>query len=347
MNNIRIANGESEYREKTGFNENIPLFFSDSYRKYQTYRKSRNKQYILLFSSEYVIPVLIRKYFLFKYAELESTPFHYKQGLESEAFFLESVCRFLKNKLHVQWLLETPVYALFGAYPSKAKTIKFANTAIDLNKQEEDVFASLSYPFRKAVRRALKWDVFCRIGGKELIDDFAKLEAITWQRSGTSLDHTKDSFYDDLFECMSDNVVVSMSYKGDVPQAGLVCYYDEDTCYAMFGAHADEMEGGSNNLLYWQTMQWCINKGIKKFFIVGYRLKVDEDSKVARIQRFKDTFNGTHEEGFMFRMTFKPVYAKLYSKMLSFYSLIRTGKKTPSGGDIISQEIHKWPEYND
>ena len=344
---IRTADGSAQFRATTGYEANMPVFFSDNYKNYITYHKSSNKRFLLLYSNDYVMPVLIRHYYIFKSVEFEYSPVRYHMGNESQKDFLDEVCLFLKRHLGIQWLLPTPPCALFEAYPTHAKTIKFANTAVDLNRDEETVYSSLSHSFKKEVKRALKNGVVGKVGKKEYIQDFAKMEAATWKRSGNNVSHINDSYYEDIVKNMGDNVIISMVYKDGEPQAGELSFVDNDTCFGMFAARADGMVEGSNRYSHWQTMQWCLRNGIKKYVIVGYRLKVDPDSKIARIQHFKDSLNGVHEEGFMFKMVFKNSYVKLYGLILSLYGFIRTGKlRKEKGADIISQEIHKWPEYN-
>lgn len=345
---IKVVDNILDFRNKTGYNGYLPLFLNDNYKNYITSRKSNHKCFLLLYDNFYIIPVLIRKYYIFKSAEFECSCYKYGVGEKDQKSFLDDVCWYLKCQLGVQWLIETPPYALFDAYPTNAKTIRFANTAVYLEQDEEKAFSLLSHSFKKEVKRALKNGVECRTGKEDCISDFALMEAATWRRSGNTMDHTHDNYYQDLFNHMRDNIIVSMVYKDNVPQAGEVSFYDNDICYGMFAARNDGMIDGCNRLAHWQTMQWCIKNHIKKYVIVGYRLKVDEDSKIARIQHFKDSFNGIHEEGFMFTITFKKRYVWLYNKVLSLLSFIKTGKLMKNkGGGIISQEIHKWPEYND
>ena len=348
METINHTFGESDFRKATGWEGYLSLFFSDSYKEYVTYRHHNQKKFSIVYSEEYAIPVLIRQYWIFVYAELLSSPIRYKHQNGSQKEFLDSVCKYLKRKLHVQWIMSTPVHSVFDDYPTHAKVIRFADTEVDLTKTEEEIFSNFNQKFRNAIRHAEKCELAYKIGGKELIDDFIKIESATWKRSGVTVDHSNDTYYNDLFKYLPNNIVVIVTYdKEGQPAAGLVRLYDTQCAYGILSAHANRTERGTVNYTHWQLIKWIKNKGVSKYIIAGYRLKVDAGSKIESIQQFKDGFNGYHREGFMFRQTFSKPYQKLYVAVTKALVFMRTGRISKHVPDMIEQEIHKWPEYND
>ena len=74
METINHTLGESDFRKATGWEGNLSLFFSDSYKEYVTYRHHNQKKFSIVYSEEYAIPVLIRQYWIFVYAEFLSSP---------------------------------------------------------------------------------------------------------------------------------------------------------------------------------------------------------------------------------------------------------------------------------
>ena len=99
------------------------LFFYPNY-----YRNCINsgKECIYVYSEEYVVPVVVSRKAIFRYASFPSEPFLYKvRNKESLDDFLSGVCNYIKNNYKVQWFNATQPSALFMAYPLKSKHIPF------------------------------------------------------------------------------------------------------------------------------------------------------------------------------------------------------------------------------
>lgn len=345
---IKKYSNETEFRKDKGYKGKLNLFFSENYQKYCTKHHAKNKEYCLFSSENFVIPVLIRKFGLFTSATLMSEPCKYADNDESQKDFINAVCRYLNKKEHVKWIPQTETSSFFDEYPDGAKVIRFGSYVIDLSKDEDEIFNNLNKSFRTGIRRALKGGVIVKIGGKELIPDFCVIETEMWKRSNISLNHKDDTFYPDLFQAMGENVAVGIAYKDDCPQVGLVIYYNLKAAYCMLAGRISKNEPGSNNLLYWEMIQYMKSIGVEEFVIVGYRLKLEKGSKLYNIQKFKDDFGAELRTGFMFKITFSRFHAKMYGLLLKAVGFAKTRKLSfKKSLDIIDQEIHKWPEYND
>ena len=79
------------------------------------------------------------------------------------------------------------------------------------------------------------------------------------------------------------------------------------------------------------------SNGVKKYSFVGCRIGEDEDSKYHSIQRFKERFGGTLEQGYMFKTVMSQWKYQL------FHCLYKIKNKTVLT-DAIDQELPKWKE---
>lgn len=340
---IRKVTGEVEFRQQSGFKAELNIFFSEDYKKFKLSTKSSYKSYFYLVSSDFVIPVLLHKYLIFCYAELLSEPARFNNTGEEEPVFIDELADYLKNELGVQWLICTPAYAFFKYYPKGAKVVPFGSQVIDLTLTTEELFQNMDRKHREMVRRGERGGVEIVISDNKLLNDFCSIETSLWKRSGVNIDNLNNSFYDNILKSLNDNVIVSVAYKENKPQVGLIVYFNKKMAFAMHAGRANLMEPGANNLLYWKMIDYLKLIGVEKFSIVGFRINPDKDTKVYDIQRFKSRFGGKLEEGYMFKMDFKPIYHWLFDFLLTFRSLIK-GAKTNKGKDIIDQEVHKWQE---
>ncbi|MDD3195069.1 MAG: GNAT family N-acetyltransferase [Paludibacter sp.] len=335
--------GETEFRKQTGYKDNLNIFFSEDYKNYKLSTKSKFKFYYYLCTDDFVIPIILHKYMIFRYVEFLSEPAKYNNSGESENEFINEICSYLKDEMQVQWLLSTPAYAFFKSYPRGSKVVPFGSQVIDLKLPKENLYQNMDRKHREMTRRGEKGNVKVEISDIDLIDDFCFLETSMWRKSGVFIDNTYNSFYENILSRLNRNTIVSVAYKDEKPQVGLIIYFNEIMAYAMHAGRADEMEPGANNLLYWKMIEYLNSIGVAKFSIVGFRINPDKDTKVYDIQRFKSRFGGVLEEGYMFKMDFKPFYHNFFNLLLDTRSLFK-GKVNKKRKDIIDQELHKWKE---
>lgn len=188
---------------------------------------------------------------------------------------------------------------------------------------------------RNSVRRAEKNGVAVISGGKELIPDYLKADADTWERGKRS--SYGAVFFEKICDSLADQAKLYVAYKDGKPQSGACYFVNQKMCYYMYGASITSPEPGSTNLLQWIAMKNMKAKGVERFSFVGCRINEDEDSKYHGIQRFKERFGGELCQGFMFSSVLSPVKCHIFDTM---YRL----KKGDVLQSAIDQEIHKWPD---
>jgi hypothetical protein len=86
-------------------------------------------------------------------------------------------------------------------------------------------------------------------------------------------------------------------------------------------------------------MKEAREKGVRYLDFVGGRINPEEDSKLFRIQKYKEQMGGVLHSGYLWKMTINKNKRLLFDAMLKVNDLI---KKKKSKDDIIDQEIKRF-----
>lgn len=304
-------------------------------REYGDFVESEGETLYIVLDEERCMPVRFRKKAIFRWAVLESEPFCYTDAPQKPLdAFLDASLDCLKRELHIQWAHSTAA-GLFSDTPHHCQRIPFGSHVLDLEQSEETLWAGVHSKHRNVIRRAERDGVEVRSGGEELLDDYLKIDAETWKRSGQA--GAGSHYYTQRLKTLGEHAKVYVAYLDGVPQAGAFYYVNGAMCYYMYGASSDHPSLGAANLLQWKAILQMKAQGVKRFSFVGCRINEDENSKYHGIQRFKERFGGKLELGYMFRATIRPLSYRLYCRALQ----LRLRLKEPYQ-DPIAQELHKW-----
>lgn len=312
--------------------------------RYSDYEKLNNNTVQYIYNEAFIQVVSIhrmKKFFAF--AQLPSEPFALSGDPANEVemrAFLDEALVAMKKMLKVDWISSTLAGAIFKAYPTKSKRIRWGNYVIDLSdKTPETVFSGFDSKHRNMVRRGEKSNITVKFGGIELLEDYLALDEQTWLRSNKKINNSK--VYKNYIKALGENAVIGIAYDSEnVPQAGLMGFYNDAMFYYMFGASANSPAPGSTHYLQFQTMKLMLERGVKAYNFVGCRINVDKGSKYEHIQHFKKGFGGDLIECYMFKTVLRNTKFKLFNLI---YLLIK-GIKMPT--DAIDDELPKWAEIN-
>lgn len=308
------------------------VFFSEAYSRYA---KSTGANVWYLHDENFVLPVCVTEKIKIKRGLYISEPIMTGNvgGRRQKAEFLNTVSRILRKEGIAS--VSTSAAALFDVYPDESRRIPFGSHVVDLSLSEDELLMKMHSKHRNSVRRAEKNGVTVISGGKELIPDYLKADADTWERSKRS--SYGAVFFEKICDSLADQAKLYVAYKDGKPQSGACYFVNQKMCYYMYGASITNPEPGSTNLLQWIAMKNMRAKGVERFSFVGCRINEDEDSKYHGIQRFKERFGGELCQGFMFSSVLSPVKCHIFATM---YRL----KKGDVPQSAIDQEIHKWPD---
>lgn len=308
------------------------VFFSQSYADFIA---ACGETLYFLFDEERVIPIRYRQKLCFRWAVFSSEPYCLTGAAEKPLEqYLDEVMTFLRDELNVQWATST-ASGFFSDTPSRGSRIPFGSHVIDLTEGEDTLWGRVHSKHRNVIRKAEKEGVTVKSGGMELLDDYLLLDRATWARSQSA--SSGRAYYARQLETMGDSIRVYLAEWNGVPQAGAIFYVNPAMCYYMYGSSADRPLTGAANLLQWTAIRDMKAAGVKKFSFVGCRINEDENSKYHGIQRFKERFGGTLEQGYLFRTVCSPVHYRLFGLAVQ----IRTRSWKPYR-DAIDEELPKW-----
>ena len=318
--------------------ERLSVFFSDGF--FQSLSGGRFKvSYHYLVSDTFVIPIAIFSFAFFRFGQFTSSFVCIKEDnwtIDSARVFMDECLIVSKKKLGVQWIAPGLAANPFPVYPSSSLRIGFGTYLCDLDVSDDVIFSRIHSKHRNVIKRAIADGVSIKFGGHELIEDYLLLDKETWSKSGRKSYGLL--FFNNIVKSLPNNSFFALAYKDGVPQSGACVYYDKNMGYYMYGANLTTPSTGSGNLLQYEIMLHLKEMGVSSYNFVGCRINEDANSKYRGIQRFKERFGGTLQEGYLFSCTLRPLYRWCWERMLKLL-----GKKSTN---VITEEIHKWQSIN-
>lgn len=148
----------------------------------------------------------------------------------------------------------------------------YCTFVLDLSGGKDEVWKKkVNSKTRNQVRKAEKFNFEVKFGKTEILDDFYAVISKAWRDLGTPT-HSKD-FYKNIILTMNDpnsydSSFIVIYFEGK-PVSGACLIYDKHSIHHPYAATLKEFNKYSiNNALYWQIIQFAIDKGIA-FFDLG------------------------------------------------------------------------------
>ena len=117
---------------------------------------------------------------------------------------------------------------------------------------------------RNQVRKAEKNGLTCRIGGRELLDDFYTVFARNMRDLGTPV--YGKNFFDNVLRSLPEAArILVVALEGKTIAAGIVTWYRQSMEMPWASSIGDYKQLCPNNLLYWEAIQFAIGKGCTEF----------------------------------------------------------------------------------
>lgn len=281
------------------------------------YQNYFNEQILIAYSEEQqaYLPLHLYKTKMFRLGQILHAPVNGNDfadlAMKDQLIFFNALIRALKDNNICNRLVQPHPYGILGALPPNVRSCEFGTYIIDLATQTEDqIFEKFHPKYQKAVTHSQKNNAIVKFG-KEVFDDFYQTYAHTMQRVNIKPD-TKNYFlklYENLGEQFLTPAVV---YDEQEPIGGVFFIH---TKYAGYCTHAGSMGEsklyGAMKLLHFEMMKRLKSQGVKKYDLVGVRLK-NNDPALEGIFRFKKGFGGDLKTGYLWKTDIQPVKAKLY-----------------------------------
>jgi hypothetical protein len=277
----------------------------------------------------YVLPYTICNTLIFKYIKLlfNAICLDINSNLDIEKEFLNEVIKYLRDK-KIDFIVQTPNYSLFKTTPEGADFITYGTYVINLQDDEDAIFAKMKKDKRKKIRHGM---ATCKIlSGIEYKDIAYELIIDSLGRSGMKF--MTITQYHKYLECFGSNIGIYVSYYEEKPQGCIVVPYSSYCAFVEHGGSINNPVTGSMDYLHWYAITELKNKGIKLYDFVGVRVNPIPDSKQDGIARYKRQFGGELISGYIWRY----IYSKWKYKLYNFLVRIKHHKKVI---DIIDSEI--------
>ena len=311
------------------------VFFQE---EYVSYISKLGEEILFVSDEERIVPVRHRKKAIFNFVVLVSEPYGLvEEPTESLGDFLDKAVDKLVRECGIQWITTTAAGFFADTVSHDCKRIPFGSHVADLTLSVDDLWGRVHSKHRNVIRAAENKGINVKRGALDLIPDYILMERDTSRRTGRHVNGVE--YYSRQIGLMPNNTFVYIAYKGDIPQAGGIFYYNRARCYYMYGAMAQNAVNGSANLLLWKVMLDMKSAGVKEFSFVGCRINEDPDSKYHGIQRFKERFGGELRRGYLFRYERTPFMYRLFCRAMQVKMHLARPYTDP-----IDEEIHKWTD---
>ena len=196
----------------------------------------------------------------------------------------------------------------------------------------DELLASFRRKHRWSVRNAIRCGVECRSVGKEGLDDYMRLSALTSERHNfvargkEYLGKMLDAFGEDRMR------LYLVYYEGKAVSGAIACRY-AGRVYHIFGA-SDKAYGHvcPNYLMQWTMMNWALKTGCFMYDFMGIPAKLDENSPMFGVYRFKTGFRGeVYAYAGEFDLTYSAFKAGLFRLMLAVKKMLGSVRHFFSG----------------
>ncbi|MDR2655895.1 MAG: peptidoglycan bridge formation glycyltransferase FemA/FemB family protein [Oscillospiraceae bacterium] len=186
---------------------------------------------------------------------------------------------------------------------------------LDINgRSADELFKSFNESTRRNIRKAIKFGVEVKVCGLEMVDEFARMMAVTGQRDGFMT--RPANYFKNMFEVMGENFRLYIAFFGGRPISGAVCAHFGHVTYYIYGASDNVYRNVMPNyLMQWEMIKWAAENGSDIYDFMGISGDLENKNGPAYgLYRFKRGFNGYVAE---FPGEFSIVYNKFIDRLIN------------------------------
>jgi Acetyltransferase (GNAT) domain len=183
-------------------------------------------------------------------------------------------------------------FAPTGMDPCPGLSVSVADQIIGLEQPEQELFARLSGPCRRAIRRAeksgLTWDIKKM---SEALSAYMELAEVSALRTGEALPPI--DYYEAIADMLggSGRANVAFSYLDGRPVAGLITLIDKSVMSYLAGvSDPDALSTRCNDHVHWQMMLWARQQGAKAYRLGPWFPEVPREWPISKVSAFKTKF---------------------------------------------------------
>ncbi len=302
--------------------------FSDFCRYYY------HQDLFLLYSPEFdaYLPLRMINSRVARLGQVFHPPIHNRETLvpKDQLIFFNMMLRFIRKEHLCDRLIQPHPFAILNALPPQVKYCEFGTYVIELQDQTMAQILRQYHPkYQKAIRHSIRrrarvaasWDVF---------EDFFHAYTRTMKRVG--MDTEPKSYFLGLRKHLEKYTTPAVVYDDDKPVGSAFFIY---TKYAAYCTHAGTIEGsklyGAMKLLHYRMMKFMKERGVKRYDLVGVRLK-NTDPALEGVFRFKKGFGGDLRSGYLWKTDIHPWRGRMFDLFMQWRPMGKRPQK-----DIIDQ----------
>lgn len=314
--------------------DNLPYVFHHSYFEYLI--NQNYNCYIFIFKTNIFLPFatkrnkFINSAFLLYPPVSEDGRIDSKEEKECYNIFLNEILR--KNV--IDRVLPFIPLDVSNSFPDKSNFAKFGNVSLTLEKKTEDeIFSKFKASNRNIIRKAKKLNSYVKFGDK-VFEDFYDIYKNTLKRQKLYYDSKESilSFYSSL----KNNCLCAVSYSADGdPEAALLVPFTSYGGYSLYAGSKERLKvRGSVKYLHWEVILKLKRNNVKRFIFGGARVNKNKNEKYNGLKKFKMSFGGVLNEGFLWKIENSKLKISLYEKGVKAKLILKNQKYTK---DIVEQ----------
>lgn len=194
------------------------------------------------------------------------------------------------------------------------------NYLLNLDKSEEEIFASFSKKHRYNIRLADRKGVICKKCGKEKLDEFYSLMKETAIRDGFNI--RKKEYYERLLDSFKEEAGLFLCYhEGKLLSGALYVLYNGVLTYLYGCSSSEKREVMPCYKMQYELIKYAISSNAKYYDFGGIPYYYDKEHQNYGVYRFKKGFSG---KIVTYAGEFDYVYKKWVIKL--FYPLLKKKK---------------------
>ncbi|MFH1325748.1 MAG: GNAT family N-acetyltransferase [archaeon] len=196
-------------------------------------------------------------------------------------------------------------------------------------KGEEELWNDFNRITKKGVKKAQKSGLVLKdINNDEELNSFYKLYFKNMKNFGTP-QHSYD-FFKNLMEIMGEKFKGLNCYKDSKLIGSLIALHTKEyACAAYTASEKKFLVYQPNDLIHWEIIKWCANKGIKYFDFGQCNANSEEGTHERGIFKFKSKWGGEMYNRYYFNYNFDKK-DKLESAKEERETLVKIWRKVPS-----------------
>lgn len=211
--------------------------------------------------------------------------------------------------------------------------IYYSTFISDLTLSQEELYSRFDRNTKSAIKKAQKSKLNFYLAKNDelsIVQDFYKIYKLTQKRAAShskniSMTLKPQDFIRGILEKDTLNCYLSYTKFEDKLAAGIILVISGSTliCYSAASDIEINREYGASSFLFWESMLWAKNRGMKYFDFGGVPTNASSDNPAYGVYRFKKNFGGKLTQFPTGQKILSPLKANVLNTILGFRSIIR------------------------